>query len=1436
MTVEFLVLGPIEAHDDGDVLVLGGPQQRRLLAVLLSSPGQVLSFDRLEETVWPNGDAPEGARRTLSTYISRLRTALGDGYVAKREAGYALDSGAAPLDAATFERLVESARAAAPTVRLAMLDQALAMWRGPAFGEFAGEWWARPLATRLEELRLIAREDRIEALLALGDADRAVSEGEGFAAEYPLRERPVAQLMRALVTNGRQAEALRAYRSFRDYLGEQTGLDPSPALTELERSIAAGSVPEPVGANRFARGYVLGDVLGQGSFGTVYRATQPGVGRDVAVKVIRSELANDPTFVQRFEAEAQLVARLEHPHIVPLYDFWREPGGAYLVFRLMRGGSAEQLLVTDGAWPLERVTQVLEQIGGALAVAHAAGVIHRDVKPANVLFDDAGNAHLADFGIASTMDAPNVGSLYSAGSPLYASPEQFQGLGLSARSDLYSFGAMVWELLAGAPPFDGDSATVIGRLKLERPVPSLVNARPDLATSIDAVLQKATAVDPADRFASAADLVLAWHSAVDARRFASTDEAGAGASSVRLRAARTMTELAAAGVNPYKGLRSFTEADSADFFGRAAQADGLVHAVAEARLTIVVGASGSGKSSLVHAGLLPRLRRNGARIATMVPTERPCDQLHTALLAVAVQPLAPVLERAVEFVADEAVSDLVIVVDQFEEVWTLADIDERERFVALLTRLATDDSLNVRLVCAIRADFYDRPLSEPDLGPIVAQHAFSIAPMSAAELSEAVRAPANAAGVSFEPGLDAEIVADVANQSASLPMLQFALAELYEHRRGAVIPTSAYREMGGVAGAVAARAESVFAALGETGQRDARRLFSRLVTPGAGAEDTRRRARRSELPDTANAIADEFVTHRLLVVDRDPATREPTVDIAHEALLTRWPRLRGWLDDDRGQLQLMQHVSVAAEEWDDAGRRETDLYRGPRLSIVSEISDAGNVILSPTEEEFLTASRAARDTEEQAETQRIAQQARQNRRLRRALVGAGVALVLALVAGTIAYTQRNSANDQRAVADEQRALATQRADESDKARTAAQLASDTGDIDRMVAQSAADATEAPARAALLAVEAYRRRGDWHTAGAMQSVLAQIPKGTLTTINRGNGGLTYPLQLGAKVLVAQDGTSLTIWDAKTFRKRHMIDLGAEVLSVSLSADEQFAAASDPDGVTVVAVESGQVVNRLTLGPRPTLAGFDPTDSGRLAVVDAVEGLEPNLQGKRSSSVGTVRWRTGQFDWRNDALPAGIDGAFSPDGQILVTSHVDGTARLWDARSGTALLTPLSVDPVPTGIAFSAFSPNSKLVASGRFTGTTKVWNVVDGSVVAEIDLGPTPSSLDTEFADDNTLLIGTGGGGVGIDLLTKKHLPRFEAGVGWFLAHSVPIEKRWRRARHRSSRSELSMLGRPGRGYRCRCLPALVEIPATGSTDSLRTLQAPGSWPLTPRLG
>lgn len=210
------------------------------------------------------------------------------------------------------------------------------------------------------------------------------------------------------------------------------------------------------------KGYQLQGTLGEGGFGTVYRAYQPLIKREVAIKVIRASYANQPEFIRRFEAEAQLVARLEHLHIVPLYDFWRDPSGAYLIMRMLRGGSLREELQAQGRLSLEEVQRVITQISSALSVAHRKGIVHRDLKPANILLDEEKNAYLTDFGIAKDVehtadfdDDDDDGMV--VGTPAYSPPEQLQSLTPTPQSDIYSFALIVYELITGHDAMAGDS-------------------------------------------------------------------------------------------------------------------------------------------------------------------------------------------------------------------------------------------------------------------------------------------------------------------------------------------------------------------------------------------------------------------------------------------------------------------------------------------------------------------------------------------------------------------------------------------------------------------------------------------------------------------------------------------------------------------------------------------------------------------------------------------------------------------------------------------------------------------------------------------------------------------------------------------------------------------------------------------------------------------
>ncbi len=254
--------------------------------------------------------------------------------------------------------------------------------------------------------------------------------------------------------------------------------------------------------------------------------------------------------------------------------------------------------------------------------------------------------------------------------------------------------------------------------------------------------------------------------------------------------------------------------------------------------------------------------------------------------------------------------------------------------------------VGLRLVLTIRADFWDRPLRHPQLAARLETAAVSVSPLTPDELEAAIVEPVRSQGVNYEPGLVARIIADVGDQLGALPLLQYALTELFETQVSGLILGESYDGIGGIAGALAKRAEATLATMSVDEQEAARRLFCRLVTLGEGTEDTRRRVRLAELaddPDT-EAVITAFGESRMLVFDVDATTREPTVEISHEALLRAWPRLRRWLDDDRDGLRIHRHLTEAATGWLVSGRDTGELHRGGRL----ELSRCGPRTTRPT--------------------------------------------------------------------------------------------------------------------------------------------------------------------------------------------------------------------------------------------------------------------------------------------------------------------------------------------------------------------------------------------------------------------------------------------------------------------------------------------------------
>lgn len=1412
VTLPFRVLGPIEAETHARLAHLGGPKQRAVLGMLVARLGSVVTTDELVDGIWGE-EPPIGVLSSLHTYVSNLRASIGHP-IERHGSGYRLAAERSEVDGCVFEDEVEAARSELVTSTASAsqrLRRALALWRGRAYADVASFPGLSSEAVRLEELRLAAVESRIEADLALGRHAALVGELEALAAEHPLRESLRAKHMLALYRDGRQADALRAFRRTREYLREELGLDPSPELQELEIRIlnhdyslvhsrdvanerlvllfadivggarlwaadptamqsarahldeilgdavdrAGGTVTSQIGdglvaafaetgpaaraavaaqrailarewrpldfgvamaidageverrggdlfgppVNRGARllaaahggqivlsldaqrelgrdvgtqvrslgehrfrglaapqqlfqlvagelpdrfppprtfapaveldrgfgdvvrGYELREIVGRGPIATVYRAYQPVIGREVAVKIVRPEFANHPDFVRRFESEARFVASLEHPHIATIHDFWRDADGAYLVTPLMAGGN-----VADHAaiqLPVEAVLKVAGQIGTALSFAHRQGVLHRNLKPSNVLRDGDGNAYLADFGIAGRV-AEAAAAVESAAAG-YRSPEDRDGGPVDARVDVYGLSALVAGLLTGREPAISDLT--------------------ELDPPLRAALERGLATHPDDRPTTVDELL-----------------GSLAAATGRALPARPESKFR----NPYKGLAAFAEPDAADFFGRTDEIRRAVAMVAEHPLSAVVGPSGSGKSSLVLAGLLPAIRARAVAgsdrwiSVRSVPGRHPFDELATALSGVATDVIADLgapdakgLLRVAERVGRELDADLLVIIDQFEELFTLvAAAETRERFVASLANAAAHPAGLIRIVLTLRADFFHEALSLPVLGPIISTAHLALAPLDPDATHEAIVAPARTAGLELEAGLAERIIADLAGQPGSLPLLEFTLDRLAAATPDGRVTHGAYDALGGVRGAIAERAEDAYRRLTDTQREVARHVFTRLLTVSDDADDLRRRVRVSEfrsldLGDAdVEAVLDIFGRERLLTFDVDPTTRGATVEVAHEALLREWPTLLGWVEARRESLVLQRRFQAAHAEWEESGRGPSNLLTGGKLSQYEEWARGEQVRLTTGEREFLDTSIA----------RRAAEAAERRTRRRQVLAGfAGAAVIASAFAGIAVWQWGIAAAEARQETVRQLAASSTTAIAEDPER-AILLALESADV----SLAAGEPVRSETLAALLeAVHASRLEmrfdeylaagfdpgGDLLTAKLLHPVDADLaapeaafsPDGGLVAervLRKARVGeetvavgriviwdpssrevirelvptaasgremfIGYPLQwepdsrlLAARVQdVTTEAWSLVIWDAAS---------GTEVASLAIPStgsvaflDAQTVAVPDPDEERVLFLGlDGEQVDRLeTPGYTPAVAAFDP----------------------------------------------------------------------------------------------------------------------------------------------------------------------------------------------------------------------------------------------------
>jgi len=1030
--------------------------------------------------------------------------------------------------------------------------------------------------------------------------------------------------------------------------------------------------------------YEVGAAIGEGGFATVLKAWDSELESHVAIKVLHADLCSDDELVERFVAEARMLRRVHNPHIVAIHDIGRlDDERPYLVLDFANAGSlGDRLARAPGGADLNSIRRVVEAIASGLGDLHDHGIVHRDVKPANVLIASTNGgggrgAHtswvapdalidgrerilLSDLGLAKDVhrgEAPSV----LGGTPGYQAPEQrLAGSTISAQSDIYGATAVVWHLLSGhAPPEQPTDADFA-----------------DWPQGWRTVFRRGLAATPEDRFGSMIEWAAAVLEQLDVGPVETTSAAA----------------IDGGGPNPYKGLEAFQPSDHELFIGREELTADLVVRLGTTRTLVVGGPSGSGKSSLIRAGLMPAVgegalpRSDTWPMLLMVPGHQPLKELAYQLSSLAPTTSAisdddlrrePREARRPIGAAVAAPDQLLLVIDQFEELFTHEDDpDDRVVLLAALEALTEATDSVTRLVIGLRADFYGACATSAWLAQCISSNQVLVGPMDRDDLRRAVEEPAHRRGARLEPGLADRVLADSAADARSLPLISHAMMQTWKARSGNQLTIEDYDATGGVTGAIAKTGDDLYNSFDRIHQDATRRLLLRLVTPGDGAVDTRRRIRHEEIsndrePKIQQEVVRKFIDARLLTVD------ETHLEIAHEALIQTWPRLRSWIDEERDNLRTRLRISRAAAEWDSLGRSPDLLYRRTALASALEWAQAHPDQLDTFEQSFLDAGREARDEFERSR----AEQAKRRQRVRvAAITTLSILLVAALGATLIAVQALGESRDSEQ-------LAQDRFGVSLGSQAVAVAAVDPFLALRLAAESLSQSGVDDLRANQALVEARRSLDD----AGIEPIGAPMAVGDALTVVMSSDGRYL-------VVGGRDG-DVQVWDSVTRTPL------SEPIAAHENGVQEIAFVPGTDEFLSVGGESG----------RGELILWSIGEEGELGDPDIVLELADVI-------------------WSVDV---------TSDGQLVAIAAEDGTIRLFDLTTHQELDPPLQ-ERVGDFLTV-AFSPDDRVLVTGNGAGDINGFDVetrehLFGPIASQVILETGSDAWEIEFADDGGIAI------------------------------------------------------------------------------------------------
>ena len=1298
-SMQIRVLGPLEASIDDQPVAIGGAKQRAVLAMLGLEANRAVTADRLIEGLWGH-EPPPSAAKMVQNYVWRLRGVLsaeGGAEIVTRGRSYELRIDRELVDVCRLERLVsEASRAAAAGRPASAAREALALFRGDPLADVADEPFADPEIRRLEELRLAAAELAIEADLATGHHHELVGEIEALIAENPLRERLHGQLMLALYRCGRQAEALEAYRDARTTLVEEIGVEPSADLRDLHEAIlrqepsldveaAAVELPRELDAT----------------------ASPPLIGRDDELRRLREH------WRRAADGSGALVT------LVGAYGMGKTRLASELAGQAH--GDGAKVLYAAGTGAPEAVLAMLARI-------------RETRRGALIVVDDADRAP-AEVRAALRTLVPALDRV-----PVLVLATGLQAAALARMGPRESI---------ALEPLDADSVRAIAGLYAPSgddaiPVETLLATSGGVARGVHEAASEWARREATRRVDAVADRTAAGRS--EARAL----EAELAGSVVELQSARERAGRVARDgddersptVCPYKGLATFEADDAEYFFGRERLVAELVARLVGAPLLAIVGPSGSGKSSVMRAGLLPALAGG------VLPGSEKWTQV---VIRPGEQPLRE-LRRATRRLSREWRG--VLAVDQFEELFTACrDEPERAEFAASLVRAARARTL---VVLAVRADFYGRCAAYPDLSQLLGANHVLVGPMLRDELGRAIERPAERVGLVVEPELAESLLGDVEGRPGALPLLSTALLELWRERDGRHLRLAAYARSGGVHGAVARLAEDAFVGLGPEHQAIARKLLVRLAGEDEGGAVVRRRVALDELGAEVGEVVERLAECRLLTVS------DGAVEVAHEALLREWPRLRAWLGEDADGRRLHRRLGDDARAWVADERDQSGLYRGARLAAALDWAAGHAAELSPAERAFVEDSRRA--------------SGRAQRRLRMVLAGVAALLVLAVIAGLVALDQRGDARAEATTAAAQRLGAQALADVSlDRgmllARQGVALESSVETRSNLLATllkspaaigviagdgdplSTLDLSSDGRTLAFVDTEGTLSRVDiatrralaprWTMPGAPGAPIS--PGGSIATdvVDFSDDGSLIAVASGQPVVVdaaarrvvtpihvgearfaagvwfsadertvvatidspAVDSTTIQRFDVRSGRP---MGLPRRVTSALKTVTVMVV----PDGRTVVTTfEGGPTVVRdaQTLRPLRRL----PLGGGAAALSDDGRSI---VLGGRDGTVRFVDLATGRPRTALGRHDGAVVGAtFSRDGRSAVTAGDDNRMIVWDVRA-SAVRETLQTSSQTTGL---AISPDGRTLYSGGVDGKVVIWDLAGNRRIGRV---------------------------------------------------------------------------------------------------------------------